>query len=127
MVFSRQELELLTIPELRMMVTRYGLKPTGIGAQKASYITTLMAFPGLAIKQLEENRGLKRPTLSQFEQIGVILDEMGELTPEQSALIRVSLENRKMEYPDRYQQERLLNLYKVRNHLVEVIELLECN
>ncbi|MEJ1935739.1 hypothetical protein WDZ92_36565 [Nostoc sp. NIES-2111] len=100
------------------------MKPTGSGAVKTGYITTLMAFSALAIKQLEENRGLKRPTLSQYEQIGVILDEMGELTPEQSALIRVSFENRRIEYPERYQQERLLNLYKVRNHLVEVIELL---
>jgi hypothetical protein len=124
MVFSRQELELLTIPELRQMLLRYGLKPTGNAALKVGYITTLMAFPALAIKQLEENRGLKRPTLSQFEQIGVILDEMGELTPEQSALIRVTFEGKNLTYPDRYQQERLLNLYKVRNHLVEVIELL---
>ncbi|BAY37219.1 hypothetical protein NIES2111_15560 [Nostoc sp. NIES-2111] len=124
MVFSRQELELLTIPELKTMLLRYGLKVTGTGGQKAGYITTLMAFPALAIKQLEENRGLKRPTLSQLEQIGVILDEMGDLTPEQSALIRVSYEGKKLGYPDRHQQERLLNLYKVKNHLVEVIELL---
>ncbi|QLE57142.1 hypothetical protein [Nostoc sp. TCL26-01] len=124
MVFSRQELELLTIPELSLLVKRYGLRPTGTGGQKTSYLTTLMAFPVLALQQLEERRGLIRPTFDQLQIIAEILDQMGTLTPEQSALLRVTFEGRRMEYPKRYDQERLLNLYKVKNHLSEVIELL---
>ncbi|QSJ19650.1 hypothetical protein JYQ62_13585 [Nostoc sp. UHCC 0702] len=53
MVFSRSELELLTIPELRQMLHRYGLKPTGNAALKPGYITTLMVFPELALQQFE--------------------------------------------------------------------------
>lgn len=83
-----------------------------------------MAFPALALQQLEERRGLIRPTFDQLQIMTEILDQMGTLTPEQSALLRVTFEGRRMEYPKRYDQEKLLNLYKVRNHLSEVIELL---
>jgi hypothetical protein len=124
MVFSRQELELLTIPELSLLVKRYGLRPTGTGGQKASYLTTLMAFPALALQQFEEKRGLLRPTFDQLQIMGEILDQMGTPTPEQSALLRVTFEGRRMEYPARYNQERFLALYKAKNHLGEVTELL---
>lgn len=124
MVFSRSELELLTIPELRQMMLRYGLKPTGNAALKTGYITTLMAFPELALQQYETNRGLIRPTFDQLQIIGEILDQMGTPTPEQSALIRVSFEGRRMSVPRRYDQERFLSLYKAKNHLSEVIDIL---
>ena len=124
MVFSRSELELLTIPELRQMLHRYGLKPTGNAALKPGYITTLMVFPELALQQFETNRGMTRPTFDQLQMIGEILDQMGEPTPEQSALLRASFEGRRVSIPRRYDQERFLNLYKAKNHLSEVIDLL---
>ncbi|MBD2596278.1 hypothetical protein H6G74_18365 [Nostoc spongiaeforme FACHB-130] len=123
-MFTRSELGLLTIPQLKVLCQRYGLKPTGNPGYKDPYLTTLLAFPTLALNQLEEGRGLKRPSFASFENIGIALDEMSELTVEQKALIKITMEGRKMEYPQRYDQERLLNLWKVRNHLSEVIDLL---
>lgn len=124
MVFSRQELELLTIPELRTLLLRYGLKPTGSAALKPAYITTLMVFPELALQQFEQDRGLLRPTFDQLQLIGETLDQMGDPTPEQSALLRVTFEGRKMAIPRRYDQERFLALYKAKNHLSNAIDLL---
>lgn len=124
MVFSRSELELLTIPELRQLLHRYGLKPTGNAALKSGYITTLMVFPELALQQYEKSKGLTRPTFDQLQIIGEILDQMGDLTLEQSVLIRVTLEGRRMEIPRRYDQERFYNLFKAKNHLSEVINIL---
>jgi len=56
--------------------------------------------------------------------MGTALDEMNEPTVEQSALIRISMEGRRMEHPNRYEQERLLVLYHAKNHLEQVITLL---
>ncbi|WP_414562740.1 MULTISPECIES: hypothetical protein [unclassified Anabaena] len=123
-MFTRTELELLSVPQLKMLCNRYGLKPTGNPGYKTSYITTLMAFPVLAIHQLEEGKGLKSPSFGSLQEIGTTLDEMGSPTPEQSALIRISFEGRRMEIPARYDQEKLLALYKAKNHLEEVISLL---
>lgn len=123
-MFTRTELELLTIPQLKILCDRYGLKPTGKAGYKDSYITTLMAFPVLAIQQLEDGRGLKRPSFASFEAMGKALDEMNTPTPEQSALIRVSFEGRRMEIPQRYDQERLINIYKAKCHVEEAINLL---
>ncbi|QLE58747.1 hypothetical protein [Nostoc sp. TCL26-01] len=124
MVFSRQELELLTIPQLRILLLRYGLKPTGSAALKPGFITTLMVFPEMALQQFENGTGLIRPTFDQLQIMGEILDQMGTPTPEQSALLRVSFEGRRMDIPRRYDQERFLALYKAKNHLSEVINLL---
>ncbi|QLE54818.1 hypothetical protein [Nostoc sp. TCL26-01] len=124
MVFSRQELELLTIPQLRILLLRYGLKPTGSAALKPGFITTLMVFPEMALQQFENGTGLIRPTFDQLQIMGEILDQMGTPTPEQSALLRVSFEGRRMDIPRRYDQERFLDLYKAKNHLSEVINLL---
>ncbi|MBW4557093.1 MAG: hypothetical protein KME59_14325 [Trichormus sp. ATA11-4-KO1] len=123
-MFTRTELELLTVPQLKILCNRYGLQPTGNPGYKTSYITTLMAFPVLAIHQLEEGKGLKSPSFGSLQEIGTALDEMGSPTPEQSALIRISFEGRRMEIPARYDQEKLLAIYKVKNHLEEVISLL---
>jgi hypothetical protein len=123
-MFTRTELELLTIPELKILCNRYGLRPTGNPGYKPSYITTLMAFPSLAIDQIEENRGLRQPSFLSLENLGTALDEINKPTDEQKALIRISFEGRRMEYPQRYQQERLLALWKAKNHLERVIDLL---
>ncbi len=93
-------------------------------ARKDRYIAALTAFPELALRQFEDGRGLMRPTFDQLQIIGEILDQMREPTDEQKALLRVSFEGRRMSIPRRYDQERFLNLYKAKNHLSEVIDLL---
>jgi hypothetical protein len=47
-----------------------------------------------------------------FQYIGAAIDEMSLPTDEQIALIRLTLEGRKMTYLDRFEQEKLLNLHK---------------
>lgn len=104
-MFTRTELELLTLPQLKILCNRYGLKPTSSGAYKDNYITALMAFPHLAVQQLVESKGLKKPSFDSCQHLGVALDEMSEPTTEQIALIRISMEGRRMEYTYRYEQE----------------------
>jgi hypothetical protein len=123
-MFTRTELELLTLRQLKILCSRYGLRPTGNPAYKVNYITTLMAFPALAISQMEENRGLRTLSFASYENLGVALDEMNQPTVEQIALIRISMEGRRMEYPARYEQELLLNRYHAKNHLEQAIALL---
>ncbi|WGV26987.1 hypothetical protein [Halotia branconii] len=123
-MFTRTELELLTIQQLRILCNRYGLRPTGNSGYKDSYITTLMAFSILALKQLEDGRGLKAPSFSSLQVMGTALDEMSTPTNEQIALIRISMEGRRMNYPDRYNQEKLLAIYKAKLNLEQVIDFL---
>ncbi|MBH8563871.1 hypothetical protein I8748_17040 [Nostoc sp. CENA67] len=123
-MFSRSELEALTLQELRALCQRYGLPPTSNAGYKVSYITTLMAFPILALQQFQDGRGIKRPSFESLQNIGIALDEMNSLTDEQIAFVRISLEGRRMEYPQRYEQEKLYNLYKVKLLLGEAVNLL---
>jgi hypothetical protein len=123
-MFTRTELELLTVPQLKILCNRYGLKPTSSGAYKDNYITALMAFPHLAIQQMQENKGLRVPSFESYQNLGVALDEMNQPTTEQIALIRISMEGRRMKYPHRYEQETLLRRYHAKNHLEQVITLL---
>lgn len=124
MAFTRSELELLTIPQLGILCRRYGIQPIGKGGQKQSYISALLSFSSIAVQQVEQAKGLTAPTFSQFQELGRILDQMGELTREQQALLRLTLEGYRMEYPARYMQERLLAIYKAKNLLSELIEIL---
>jgi len=123
-MFTRTELEIKTVPELQQLCRRYGIKPTGSAAYKVSYITSLMSFPIIAINQMEEERGLKLPSLAAIQVIGSAIDEMNSPTAEQAALIRISLEGRRMSYPDRYKQEELLARYMAKMKLEEVMSLL---
>ncbi|BAY23386.1 hypothetical protein NIES2100_31510 [Calothrix sp. NIES-2100] len=123
-MFTRTELEVLTIPELRALSQRYGIKPTGSLAYKTSYLTSLIAFPAIALKQLEDGRGLRMPSFANLQNLGLALDEMNSLTDEQVALIRISFEGRRMEYPARYDQEKLLAIYRAKLLLEEAIALL---
>ncbi|RCJ31641.1 hypothetical protein A6770_19910 [Nostoc minutum NIES-26] len=123
-MFTRSELEIKTIQELRDLCRRYGIKPTGNPGYKTSFITSLMAFPYLALQQMKENRGLKPPSFANFQSFACGLDEMGIPTDEQSALIRITMEGRKMSYPERYEQSQLMNLYKAKLLLEQLIDLL---
>ncbi|BAZ47743.1 hypothetical protein NIES4103_03460 [Nostoc sp. NIES-4103] len=123
-MFTRSELEALTLQELKALCLRYSVKPTGNAGYKVSYITSLMAFPEIAVSQFRQDKGIKSPSFASIQSIGEALDEMREPTDEQMALIRISLEGRRMEYPQRYEQERVYTLYKVKLLLSEVVNLL---
>jgi hypothetical protein len=123
-MFTRSELEIKTTAELRDLCRRYGLKPTGNGGYKTSWIVTLMAFPQIALSQLRQGRGLKSPGFSVIQFLEGVVDEMNSPTDEQAALIRITLERKAMSYPDRYDQENLLNLHKAKMHLEMAIGLL---
>ncbi|MCL6751159.1 hypothetical protein KBT16_09295 [Nostoc sp. CCCryo 231-06] len=125
-MFTRSELEIKTIKELRDLCRRYGVKPTGNAGYKTSYIVTLMAFPLLALQQMKLGKGLKSPNFNAIQVISSAIEEMNSPTDEQAALIRITLEGRKMSYPDRYryQQENLLNLHKAKMSLEQAVDLL---
>lgn len=124
MPFTRSELEILSIPQLSILCRRYGIRPLGKGGKKQSYIAALLSFPDLALKQMQTGKGLSMPTLSQVQELTEILDKMGELTPEQSALLRLTLEGHRLGYPARHEQERLLLTYKIKNLLMDLAQML---
>ncbi|MEH1873974.1 hypothetical protein [Nostoc sp.] len=123
-MFTRSELEIKTIAELRDLCRRYGLKPTGNAGYKTSWITSLMAFSAIALTQMQEGRGLKRLSFEAYQNIAVALDQMNSPTDEQAALIKLTMEGKRYQAPQRWEQEKLLNLYKAKLKLEEVIELL---
>ncbi len=123
-MFTRSELEIKTITELKDLCRRYGIKPTGNAGYKVSYITSLMAFPAIALNQLQEGKGLRRLSFASFQAIGAALDEMNSPTDEQAALIKISLEGKRMQSPARWEQEKLINLYKAKSLLEQVMDLL---
>ncbi|MBN4006467.1 MULTISPECIES: hypothetical protein [unclassified Nostoc] len=124
-MFTRSELEIKTTLELHDLCHRYGIKPTGNPGYKTSFIVSLMAFPQLALQQMRQGRGLKTPDFNTIQIISTAIDEMGSPTDEQSALIKITLEGRRMNYPDRYDQEKLLALHMAKMKLEQVIGLLE--
>ncbi|WP_318781183.1 hypothetical protein [Amazonocrinis nigriterrae] len=85
-MFRRSELEAMTLQELKALCLRYSIKPTGNAGYKNSLITSLMVFPGLALYQIRQGRGIKSPSFGSIQSIGEALDEMSEPTTEQIAL-----------------------------------------
>ncbi|MEH1851993.1 MAG: hypothetical protein V7L11_09965 [Nostoc sp.] len=123
-MFTRSELEIKTINELRDLCRRYGIKPTGNAGYKVSYVTSLIAFPAIALSQLEKGMGLRRLSFEAYQNLGAALDEMNSPTDEQAALIKLTMEGKRYKAPQRWEQEKLLNLYKAKLKLEEVLELL---
>ncbi|BAZ51817.1 hypothetical protein NIES4103_44750 [Nostoc sp. NIES-4103] len=123
-MFTRSELEVKTIQELSQLCQRYGIKPSGSRAYNTSYITSLMAFPIIALSQFKQGRGLRSPDFADFQAIGRMIEVMETPTDEQAALIKITLEGRRMAYPDRFDQERLLNLHEAKMLLERVFALL---
>ncbi|MDZ7991896.1 MAG: hypothetical protein RM022_004660 [Nostoc sp. EfeVER01] len=120
-MFTRTELEVKSLRALRdLCLIQYGIQAIRNPADKASYINALLTFPVVACKQVAENKGLKSPIFSKVE----ALEAMGTPTPEQSALLKVTMEGRKLEYPARYSQEKLFGLYRVKWYLDTALEIL---
>jgi len=96
-----------------------------VGASgKAGYIALLQSFAEIALQQLRASKGLKLPNLMCMETLATVLTEIGEPTNQQISLIRISLEGRRMSYPDRFDQEKLLAIYKARMEIERAIALL---
>ncbi|MEA5627900.1 hypothetical protein [Nostoc sp. UHCC 0251] len=123
-MFTRSELESKTIQELRDLCRRYGLKPTGNAGYKTSYVTSLIAFPAIALNQMKEGRGIKKLSFEAFQNIGAALDQMNDPTDEQAALIKLTMEERRLHAPQSWEQQTLINLYKAKQKLEEVMYLL---
>ncbi len=83
-----------------------------------------MAFPHIALAQIRQKRGLKSPGFSVIQFLEGVVDEMNSPTDEQAALIKLTMEGKAMSYPDRYDQENLLNLHKAKIHLEMAMGLL---
>ncbi|WP_235526451.1 hypothetical protein [Nostoc piscinale] len=124
MLFTRTELEVLTVQQLKTLCWRYGLRPLASGAYKDNYISALMAFPLLAIQQMDDGEGLKLPTFEILQHLGTILDQMGQPSDHQAALIKASLEGKYMNPPQRWYQEKLLNRYHAKHNIEQAITLL---
>ncbi|AFY31504.1 hypothetical protein [Calothrix sp. PCC 7507] len=122
-MFTRTELEVRSIPELRNLCRRYGVNVVGASG-KAGYIALLQSFPQIALQQLRASKRLKLPNLTCMETLATVLSEIGEPTNQQISLIRISLEGRRMSYPDRFDQEKLLAIYKARMEIERAIALL---
>ncbi|MEH2354658.1 hypothetical protein [Nostoc sp.] len=123
-MFTRTELEIKTIQDLRDLCRRYGIKPTGNAGYKNSYIVSLLAFPAIALNQMQEGRGLRRLSFEAFQNIGAALDQMNSPTDEQAALIKITMEGRRFHSPLSWEQQKLFNLYIAKQKLEEVMYLL---
>ncbi len=83
-----------------------------------------MRNPGIALSQLEKGMGLRRLSFEAYQNIAQALDEMNSPTDEQAALIKLTMEGKRYQAPERWEQERLINLYKAKLKLEQVMELL---
>jgi hypothetical protein len=123
-MFTRSELEIKTLSELKGLCKQYGLKPLGNPGYKSAWIDSLMSFSTIAIRQMKEHEGLKVLSFKSHQELASAFEQMGEPTDCQSALIRATMQGKKLSYPCRYQQETLLNLYKAKMHLETALDLL---
>jgi hypothetical protein len=124
-MFTRSELEIKTLGELKGLCKQYGLKPLGNPSYKTGWIDVLLTFAAIALRQMRgEREGLKRMTFKGYQDLGQAIDQMGEPTDQQAALIRATMQGKRLEYPHRYEQETLLNLHKAKMHLEQALNLL---
>ncbi|WP_375511515.1 hypothetical protein [uncultured Nostoc sp.] len=59
----------------------------------------LMAFPAIALTQMEEGRGLKRLSFEAYQNIAIALDQMNSLTDQQAALIKLTMQGKRYQAP----------------------------
>ena len=123
-MFSRSELEALTLQELKALCWRYSVKPTGNASYKSNYIVSLLALPQMAISQFDQGKGIKQPTYKQVLDLGEMLDTIGELTDEQMALVRLTQDKKWLDLPQRYKQEEIYRLYRIKLLLTEAYSLI---
>ncbi|GAX44408.1 hypothetical protein NIES4075_54260 [Tolypothrix sp. NIES-4075] len=59
-----------------------------------------------------------------YQDLEQALDRMGQPTDQQAALIKATMQGKRLKYPQRYDQEALLNLHKAKMHLEQTLDLL---
>lgn len=123
-MFSRSELEALTLQQLKALCWRYSVKPTGNSGYKSNYIVSLLALPQMAISQFDQGKGIKQPAYRQVLDLGEMLDTIGELTDEQMALIRLTQDKKWLDIPQRYKQKEIYRLYRIKILLTEAYSLI---
>ena len=124
-MFTRIELETKSLLELVALCNRYGLKAHDDANLRSSWATVLLSFSNIALSQMQQGVGLKHPGREGIESLIVAYDAFGLPTREQSALIKVSVEERRiMPLPYRTEQQRMLALYQAKVNLDKAISLL---
>ncbi|NMG11905.1 hypothetical protein [Brasilonema sp. UFV-L1] len=124
-MFTRIELETKSLLELVALCNRYGLKAYSDPNLRSSWATVLLSFSNIALSQMQQGVGLKHPGRDAIESLIVAYDAFGLPTREQSALIKVSVEERRiMPLPYRIEQQRILALYQAKLNLDKAISLL---
>ncbi|NJM71617.1 MAG: hypothetical protein HC862_16175 [Scytonema sp. RU_4_4] len=124
-MFTRIELETKSLLELVALCARYGLKAHSDPNLRSSWATVLLSFSNIALSQMQRGVGLKYPGRDAIESLIVAYDAFGLPTREQSALIKVSVENRRiMPLPYRVEQQRMLAVYQAKVNLDKAISLL---
>ncbi|MEH1888956.1 MAG: hypothetical protein V7K92_05615 [Nostoc sp.] len=83
------------------MCRQSGIKPTENAGYKTSYIVSLMVFPQIAPAQSRQGKGLKSPGFSVIQFLENVVDEINLPTDQQAALIKLTMEGKAMNYPDR--------------------------
>ncbi|MBW4632989.1 MAG: hypothetical protein KME30_14135 [Iphinoe sp. HA4291-MV1] len=124
-MFTRTELETKSFLELVTLCNRYGLKAHSDPNLRSSWAAVLLSFSNIAISQMQRGVGLKHPGRDAIESLIVAYDAFGLPTREQSALIKVSVEERRlMLQPYKVEQQRMLALYQAKVNIDKAISLL---
>ncbi|ARV59164.1 hypothetical protein BZZ01_11435 [Nostocales cyanobacterium HT-58-2] len=124
-MFTRIELETKSLLELVTLCNQYGLKAHSDPNLRSSWAAVLLSFSNIAISQMQRGVGLKHPGREGIESLIVAYDAFGLPTREQSALIKVSVEERRiMPLPYRVEQQKMLAFYQAKVNLDKAISLL---
>lgn len=124
-MFTRSELESKSRLELTILAGKYGIKPVGNPGYKNSWIVAILANTELACNQYEQGQGVKAPKFTLWDCIHQLVDEIGEPTDEQIALIKMMAEGKTPENKHHWKAERILTLWKIRRLLQRVENLIE--
>lgn len=76
-MFTRSELEIKTVGELKGLCKQYGLKPLGNPSYKTAWIDALLTFAAIALRQMKEREGLRQMTFKGYQDLGQALDLPG--------------------------------------------------
>ena len=112
-MFTRSELEIKTLGELKGLCKQYGLKPLGNPGYKTAWIDALLTFAAIALRQMKEGEGLRRMTFKGYQDLGQALDQMGEVTDQEAALIRAMMQKKYLPYPSQLHRADLPNVSRL--------------
>ena len=122
-VFRKQKELWLTQTPVYFLILVFSASKRNFDLLKPQFTFSFRCFPQV-IKHIAFSTCLIADSLNAIEIISFAIEEMNSPTDEQAALIGITLEDRKMIYPDRYDQENLLNLHKAKMSLEQAVDLL---